>query len=251
MGPPLWRINRGMHVKIRDLFGKKHTKDGKKRGSRGDSLSEEYLSRISNEERDAFTDYLLKNGKDLYEFLAMDDPAAMVCINRFRASDWYRRNAEVCRLSYSLDPSAKSLYNAREGVWNGHVKISESAHPVLHGYCCNCGKQLIDHDHRFLNGGRMHCLVCFNVLKKFTPVMVHYYHGCIDNGNQFEYHVWTGWDDFLSRFPAETGWHYEWSHSHLMTVKDDRKEWWVTWNIHHPDILREVMERCPEFRTGF
>lgn len=225
------------------IFRRKKVKNNVERSS----LAGSYLSRVSSEERIAFLNHIQGTGISEETFRSLSDGDAMTTINRFRASDWYRRNAEICRLSMGIDPSAKVSFNAREGYWRGNVELS--LWREICGYCSNCGRQIVDNRHHYVNGENMICQSCFDLLRKFAPIMVNHVPGFVANDNEFEYHVWCGWDDFISRFPPKIGWHYEWAHNHIVLVDDDRKEWWVIWNIHHPDILREVMERCPQFRA--
>lgn len=91
------------------------------------------------------------------------------------------------------------------------------------------------------------CWDCFDLFEKFTPVLVHHYPGCVENGGEFGIHVWRGYDEFLEKHPPSKGWHYELSRTHIMDVTDDGKEWWVLWNARDDLIVRELRERIPEW----
>ena len=245
-GVPL-RINVQKRWKMLGFLRNIRTREKKKDPKQ--SLAESYLSRASDEEKDAFTEYISKHGHDMASFGRMDDIHAMQIINRFRATEWYRRYGILYRVSILIDPSSESRYTARKGALCGHVAISHGfRNPPIKGYCHNCGRQLVDYDFCYKSGDICHCLSCFELYKKHRPVMVHHIPGCVDTGNEFTYHLWKGWEDFIQKYPLQEGWHYEWHDNHLMDVKNDRSEWWVTWNIWHPDILKEIMDRCPEWK---
>lgn len=146
-------------------------------------------------------------------------------------------------------PDYKAMFDARKGFWNGNVKIGYNMRqPQIKGYCSNCGKQLVDYDSMFSDNDISLCGRCFDLFERFTPVLIHHYPGCVENGGEYAIYVWKGYDEFIERHPPSKGWHYELSGTHIMDISDDQKEWWVLWNTRDDSIVKELSERIPKWK---
>ena len=146
-------------------------------------------------------------------------------------------------------PDYKAMFDARKGFWNGNVEIADRYWEYeIKGYCSHCGRQLIGYYYKYYDKEISLCNKCFDLFERFTPVLIHYYPGCVENGNSYKIHVWKGYDEFVKSNPPDDGWHYELSENHIMDVSKDHKEYWVLWIIRDDSIIEELRKRIHEWR---
>lgn len=144
---------------------------------------------------------------------------------------------------------AKQQYNARKCLFKGSVEVSIRKQPWITGYCCNCGRQLIDYDINYYTDWKTRlCKPCFELFEKFKPVIIHHYPGFIDNGRDYEIYVWEGYEQFLVDRKPEDGWHYEQSDGCIMFVRDDLRVWRVLWHVRNKSIFEELKNKMKEWK---
>ena len=120
------------------------------------------------------------------------------------------------------------------------------------GECEECGRKLIDWDMNYSNGKIKLCRKCFEKYKINHHVIVKYCPGFVDNGNDYEFYLWEGYEQFLKDNPLENGWEYRLSQnkyiSHIMINAQFKTEWWVIWNVYDAEIIKEIRKKIPPMK---
>lgn len=146
---------------------------------------------------------------------------------------------------------AEQQYNARKSLFEGSVEVSTDKQPWIIGYCCNCGRQLIDYDINYYTDQKTRlCKPCFELFEKFKPVTIHHYPGFVDHGGDYEIYVWEGYEQFLADHKPKDGWHYEHSNGLIMLARDDPREYWVMWHVRNKSILEELKNKMKEWKRN-
>lgn len=158
---------------------------------------------------------------------------------------------------------AKAEFEARRGFWNGSVYFDgDDKHPWHKGHCDNCGLAVDWRGDTYtdVDTGYLLCWPCFRIYERFHNVMRNYVPAIYDNGGEWKFFEWKGYEDFIRRNPLPEGYHYslcvdrardyhthrDYRFGHLMVYNHDQSEGHAEWVVKNDTIIDEWFENGVE-----